>query len=44
MNRIGDEDDTETEEEVSEAEDERLKEDAEELRKSNGNWEASEYE
>ena len=42
---MGDEDDTETEEEVSEAEDQRLEQDAEEFRKSvKNNWEASEYE
>ena len=42
---MGDEDDTENEEEVSEAEDQRLKEDAEELKKESYDfWEASEYE
>ena len=44
MSRQGDENDTESDDDLSEEEIERLKEDAEELKQGVNNWEASEYE
>ena len=45
MSRAGDENDTESDDDLSEEEIERLEQDAEELQKGiNTNWESSEYE